>query len=108
MVIGPRHEFGLSFSRKPFLSQVHPNEIFGLEQGLFAVFVGLPLILIISLLNLGLDSLVDFLNILHSFGCLGIHLTIMLERNEIKRTKRILTTHNLEWRLIVDRFGARL
>jgi len=54
----------------------------------------------IGLLDLGLDPLVEFLNVPHSFGGVGIHLVILLERNEIKGTKRVLTIHNLEWRFI--------
>jgi len=79
---------------------VHPNKITRLKKDLFAVLVGLPLVMIISLLDLGLDSLVEFLNVPHSFGGLGIHLVILLERDEIKGAKGVLTIHNLEWRLI--------
>jgi len=53
-----------------------------------------------DILDLGLDSLVEFLNVPHPFGGLGIHLVILLERNEIEGTKGVLTIHNLQWGLI--------
>ena len=52
------------------------------------------------LLNLGLNSFVEFLNLRHSFGGFSVHLVPLLERYEVKGTKWIFSIDKLEWGLI--------
>jgi len=64
------------------------------------VLVGLTLTMLIGLLNLVLVLFMELLDLLHCFTCFSAQVLFGVEWSEIKWSKRVLTVHNLEWRLL--------